>query len=147
MTQELSASERAQLEDALHAVLALIAGADGVIDPAETLCFTDILQTVAGGDDALLAEVARAVIASSSARAQQQPLETTAASDRVRAAAALADARMSPDAAQRFKQGLYLLGTQLAQASGGGMLGLRSRTSDDERRALATLAQLLGIRA
>jgi hypothetical protein len=61
------------------------------------------------------------------------------------AAVALADARMSSDAANRFKRGLHLVGTQIARSSGGRTLSLRSRTSDEERRALAALAQLLGI--
>jgi hypothetical protein len=144
VTQELSASERTRLEDALYAVLTLIAGADGVVDAAETQRFTHILESVAGGDDALMAEVARAVIAGVAARARQ-PLDANAANDRVRAAVAFADARMPPEVSHRFKHGLYLLGTQLAQASGGGMLGLRNRTSDDERRALKALAELLDI--
>ena len=145
VTQELSAREQSQLEDALYAVLTLIAGADGAIDAVETQRFTQILERVASGDDALLTQIAGAAIAGSAAHAQQPRLDATAASDLVRAAVALADARMSSDAASRFKRGLYLLGTQIAQASGGGMLGLRSRTSDEERRALDALAQLLGI--
>ncbi len=147
MAQELSASELSQLESALYAVLALIAGADGNVDPKEARSFTQMLEAAKGADDKLLAAVAATALAGSAARLKLPLPDAETAGNHVRAAAQLADARLSPEAARRLKQGLYLMGVQLANASGGAVLGLRGRTSEDERRALAALAALLGVPA
>ncbi|HEX7478033.1 MAG TPA: hypothetical protein VF331_09525 [Polyangiales bacterium] len=145
MSEELSAMDLSRLEDAFYAVLTLVAGADGTVDPKEARRFTQMLEAVRGGDEPLLARLAAQALSSNSARLPKQALAAAAAAENVRAAASVADTQLSAEAAQRFKQGLYLMGKQLAEASGGGVLGLRGRTSEEERTALAELAALLGV--
>jgi hypothetical protein len=143
--QELSAAELSRLEEALYGVLVLVGGADGQVDPKEARRFTQMLEAAKGGDEPLLAGVAGAALARAAERLAKLALDTQAAMQLVREAAALADTRLATDAARRFKLGLYVMGTQLAAASGGGLLGLGARTSADEQKALATLASLLGV--
>lgn len=144
MTQpQLSTSDMDALVDALHAVLVLVAGADGVVDPREEQRFVQLLAAAAEIGEPLHTVVERAR-AKMPPAAAAQAVTHEAAVDRIRAGAAVADSRLAVDDAERFKDGLYRMGKALAEASGG-FLGLGKRQSQEEKDALAVLAICLGI--
>lgn len=145
MAGQLSESDTQALVDALYAVLALVGGADGEIDQGEEQRFTQMLAAAAQGEEPL-----RSVIATAQKNAPTRVAQAFAnqeqALDKVRAALAVADGQLPGDAAESFRQGLYRMGKALAESSGGGFLGLGTRTSKTERDALAVLAACLDIR-
>jgi hypothetical protein len=130
--------------DALYAVLALVAGADGEIDKGELGRFHQMLEAASQGDEPLRSVIAKA-LEHTKERAAKAYATADEAVDKVREALRVADARWSPEAAQRYRQGLHRMGQAIADASGGGFLGLRARTSQSEEDALAVLAACLGL--
>jgi tellurite resistance protein len=144
VTQELSASETETLVDALYAVFALVAGADGEVDEPERKRFMEMLGAAAQGPEPLHSVIVKALDHSDDRKAKAFA-SSEAAVDKVRAALRIADDRWDADAAGRFKHGLYKMGQAIAEASGGGFFGLRTRTSQTERDALAVLAACLGL--
>ena len=58
-------------------------------------------------------------------------------------AADLLDQKVSSDMANGFKHSMLLLGTNIAEASGGGFFGRGDKVSDEERAALAIVAVAL----
>jgi hypothetical protein len=144
VTQSLSPIETETLVDALYAVFALVAGADGDVDEGESKRFAQMLEVAAQGDEPL-----RSVIAKALEHSEQRQAKAFASAeeavDKVRAALRIAEQRWSADAVARYREGLYKMGQALGEASGGGFLGLGARTSQEERDALAVLAACLGV--
>ncbi|HEX2676987.1 MAG TPA: hypothetical protein VHM19_10115 [Polyangiales bacterium] len=129
---------------ALYGVLALVAGADGEIDRGEEKRFLDMLSAAAQSEEPLRSVVA-AALDHAKEREAQAFASAEAALDKVRAAQTIVETRFDPEAARKWKRGLYAMGQAIAQASGGGFLGFKSRTSQTERDALVVLAACLGI--
>ena len=146
MTNELSPGEMDALVEALYAVLVLVAGADGAVDPKEEKRFAELLVAASQTDEPLHSVIERAR-ATMPGPTSSPSLAHEDAIDRVRAGVRVAEDKLKPEAAERFKDGLYCMGKALAEASGGGFLGLGKRLSHEEQDALVVLAACLGLRA
>ncbi len=144
MTSQLAPAETETLVDALYAVLALIAAADGEIDEKEHKRFLEMLSAAAQTDEPLRS-VIKAALDHAESREAKAYASSQAAIDQVRAALRVVEQRFPPEATRSFRHGLYVMGKAIAEASGGGFLGFGSRTNQAERDALAVLAACLGL--
>jgi hypothetical protein len=128
---------------ALLAVVQLIAAADGKIDAKESKRVHELLDATRSSDLPYLPKAAELALSSFDTRMTQgagaKPLDSLAQ------AVSLANRDLHALDAQRFREGLYAFGKALAQASGGGILGVGNRTSAEERAALEQLARVLGV--
>ena len=144
MMPDLATSEMEALVDAFYAVLVLVAGADGVVDPKEEKRFAELLASAAQTTDPLrtVVETARANVPGPT---KFPKLTRSEALDRVRAGVKVAEAKFDMESTLRLKQGLYGMGAAIAEASGGALFGIGKRKSQEESDALVVLAACLGL--
>ncbi|MES2818264.1 MAG: hypothetical protein V4812_04675 [Pseudomonadota bacterium] len=132
------------LKRAPFLVFFMVAAADGKIDKKELLAFIKLLTEAETYSNPLLTRIVTNIIDDIPAMATglgQQCLDYQAELNRIRT---IVENRMPAEQAEAFKQALFRVGRDIAQASGG-FLGFGSRISRDEKRALSYIAACLGI--
>ncbi|MDH5674121.1 MAG: TerB family tellurite resistance protein [Myxococcales bacterium] len=132
---------RAVLIDGPAAVFVWVAGADGTIDERERARFDEILLSSAAPGSAELG----ALIEAARERAAQvlSAPDTAAAEKLLSQVSTAAQHALAPEDAEAYRRGLIFIAERVASASGGGRLGLGSRTSEQERAAIERLHELL----
>lgn len=146
-----SADEVEDLKCIPYTVFYIVAGADGNIDSREFLAFVNLLRDGAPDSSPLLRQIAQSVYKDldgsftkakeTMARRREAP---AAFASRMKATLRT---KIGEDQYNSFIADLLAWGSRIANASGGGFLGLKDRVSDAERRALGILAQLWEARA
>jgi hypothetical protein len=142
MREQFSSEEWSILSALPVHVFIRVAGADSNIDDAEMAQMKDSLRDAAQCEDALLAALLHDLHAQDLELAIARAAGVTQRDlDKARH---LLQARLGAQRYQEFASTLYAHGERIAQASGG-FLGVGSKMSGSEKRALQSLAQTLGI--
>ena len=144
---EFSDDEWKILQNSPWIACLLVAGSDGVVDPKELReMFKQMTQ--AAEAPGLLGEVLKSMVGDKHDPRTDLILiaeEGDTASQLV-AAGKLVNQRIPDKAAEAFKVNLLRVGYAVANASGGGFMGLGSKVSEEERNSLAVLASSLSVR-
>jgi tellurite resistance protein len=136
MSYQGKEDDRSLLADAPAAVFVLVAGADGKVDAKERTRYEQMLEAASTAPDDALAEVLQAA---KSALERIDELDPTHARSLLERVPAAAKASFDAQTSVRFCHGLLQMGQRIASASGGGVLGLGSRTAQSEQATLREL--------
>lgn len=144
---EFSDDEWKILQNSPWIACLLVAGSDGIVDSKELReMFKQMTQ--AAKAPGLLGEVLKSMVDDNHDPRTDLTLlaeEGDTASQLV-AAGKLVNQRIPDKAAEEFKVNLLRVGYAVANASGGGFMGLGSKVSEEERNSLAVLASSLSVR-
>ena len=126
-------------------VFSVIAEADGTVDKKETAELLRVLQSAPLYDDPIIREVVGTIARDFGTVwpeyiADPRPIDV--ALDEV---SSVLDNVLKPDRAKYFKMFLLFVARQIALASGGGLLGLGDKFSDEEKVAFMFVMAKLGV--
>ena len=139
MKERFSSEEWESLKILPVAVFVMVAGADGNVDQKEILEFA----TQIGKGGMLKDELHRELIVDISGNLKevlQKVGNPQAAKNLVEETKGILKAKLSADEYQRFIGSLIISGVRVANASGGGFLGMGDKISKEEKTVLAAIA-------
>lgn len=145
---DLSQEEMELLVRSIFAVFRLVATADGRADAREIESFKQMLKVSAQSDNPLLQRVLQQAAGESEQRTSSPPVPGSGEADApetLRSAADLLESKLGEKESLGFKVGLVMMGKRIAEASGGGFLGLGKRTAQEEAEAIAAIKSLLRV--
>jgi len=126
-------------------VFGAVAAIDNNIDDKEKTALAKALMESALFKNDLAREVLSSLAVGIAKVMPAWAADSRTAIDGLAEVADLLDAKAKNDA-EGFKRSLLLIGRNIAEASGGGIFGLGSKTSDDEMKAMiGCAAQLRGV--
>lgn len=126
-------------------IFSLVAGADGSIDKKEIAALAKELQEAVLFKEPLARDVLLSVATNFADVMSQYQADSRNAVTGLRDVADLLDKKASSQQADNFKKAVLLIGRNVAEASGGGLLGLGKKMSDQETSALALAAVTLRV--
>ena len=121
-------------------VFILVAGADGRIDQEEVAQLQKDLRDAPFYKDALHKELFLDILSSDINALIREAADVSKLAERASQVKALLKQKLTPDEYQRFLGSMFINGVRVARASGGGVLGLGEKVSDEEKRALTAFA-------
>jgi hypothetical protein len=123
----------------------IVAGADRNIDEKEIQALAKELQEAVLFKEPLVRDVLYSVASDFSNVMLQYKKDSRDTIVGLREAAGILDKKATSQQARNFKGAMLLIGRNVAGASGGGLLGLGSKISDEEKAALVLVAAALGV--
>lgn len=142
---KLTDDETERLVGAPFAVLALVAGADGQVDRREIKRFQQMIEAASSASEPRFSELMQIAVKTCDAWLVRLNAGEIDGEARLRDVATLLDTRLDARDAEAFRLGLVSMGERIADASGGGFLGLGQRTAEQEAAALSRIRSLLGV--
>jgi hypothetical protein len=122
-----------------------VAGADRKIDEKEIQALAKELQEAILFKEPLVRDVLLSVASDFSNVMLRYKKDSRDTIGGLREAASILDRKATPQQARNFKGAMLLIGRNVAEASGGGLLGLGSKMSDEEKTAFVLVAAALGV--
>ncbi len=148
MQASFTSEEWRTLQRAPLWVLTIAGAADQNLDKKEVEAFLKELQEAALYKGELARELLLSLVSDFNAIFAEFMAYLKSQPDLMGSLGKIADileSKATPDEALKFKGAMILVGTKIAEASGGGLLGAGSKVSQQEKKALAAL--VVGLRA
>jgi hypothetical protein len=123
-------------------VFVLVAGADGRIDKEEVAQLQKDLRDAPFYKDVLHRELFVDILSSDINALIKEAADATKLAERAGKMKAILKQKLTPEEYQRFVGSMFINGLKVARASGGGILGLGDKVSEEEKRALTMFATL-----
>jgi len=123
-------------------VFVLVAGADGRIDKEEVAQLQKDLRDAPFYKDPLHRELFIDILSSDINALITEAADVTKLAARASQMKAILQQKLTPEEYQRFVGSMFINGVKVARASGGGVLGLGDKVSEEEKRALALFATM-----
>jgi hypothetical protein len=121
-------------------VFVLVAGADGRIDKEEVAQLQKDLRDAPFYKDVLHRELFVDILSSDINALIKEAADATKLAERAGKMKAILQQKLTPEEYQRFVGSMFINGLKVARASGGGILGLGDKVSEEEKRALTMFA-------
>lgn len=128
-------------------VFVLVAGADGRIDKEEVAQLQKDLRDAPFYKDPLHRELFIDILSSDINALITEAADVTKLAARASQMKAILQQKLTPEEYQRFVGSMFINGVKVARASGGGVLGLGDKVSEEEKRALALFATMFDLDA
>jgi hypothetical protein len=122
----------------------LVAGADGPVDRKQAAQFTRSLAAAVDRHESPVREVFTEALENFREYLNEIKGEVQIVG-RIRSLADVIDRSLPASPSAAYRMALLLLAREVAEASGGGLLGLGDKVSEREQKAIAALAVLLGL--
>jgi len=126
-------------------VFVLVAGADGRIDKEEVAQLQKDLRDAPFYKDLLHRELFIDILSSDINALITEAADVTKLAARASQMKAILQQKLTPEEYQRFVGSMFINGVKVARASGGGVLGLGDKVSEEEKRALALFAAMFDL--
>jgi len=126
-------------------VFVLVAGADGRIDKEEIAQLQKDLRDAPFYKDALHRELFIDIVSSDINALILEVADVSKLVERANRMKTVLKQKLTPDEYQSFLGSMFINGLKVARASGGGVLGLGDKVSEEEKRALATFAAIFEV--
>jgi len=126
-------------------VFVLVAGADGRIDKEEVAQLQKDLRDAPFYKDLLHRELFIDILSSDINALITEAADVTKLAARASQMKAILQQKLTPEEYQRFVGSMFINGVKVARASGGGVLGLGDKVSEEEKRALALFATMFDL--
>lgn len=143
---EFSIEDFEKLKQSPFLIFFLVAAADGKVDKKEVTEFMKVLSNPDFLKNPLLNRIITNIINDIPEIIAEMAAKQLDYISELETLKSIADGNLSEDEANQFKISLFLVGKQIAEASGG-FLGFGSKISKEEKSALAAIALCLGIKA
>jgi len=140
MKEKFSQEEWELLKLLPFQVFIMVAGADGRIDKEEVAQLQKDFRDAPFYKDALHKELFIDILSSDINALIREAGNVTKLLERSSQMKAILKQKLTPEEYQRFLGSMFMNGVKVARASGGGILGLGDKVSEEEKRALATFA-------
>ena len=126
-------------------IFSAVAAADRNIDKKEIEALAKELQEAILYKEPLVRDVLVSVATDFSNIMSQYKTDPRNVTTGLQDVADLLDKKVTPQQAQNFKKAMLLIGRNVAEASGGGLLGMGKKMSDEETSALTLAAVALRV--
>ena len=126
-------------------VFVLVAGADGRIDKEEIAQLQKDLRDAPFYKDALHKELFIDIVSSDINALIREVADVSKLAERASRMKTVLRQKLTPQEYQSFLGSMFINGLKVARASGGGVLGLGDKVSEEEKRALATFAAIFEV--
>jgi hypothetical protein len=145
MTQRTNytASEWQTLQFAPFWIFTGVAAIDGNIDKQEMAAFAKELADALLYKNPLVQEVLLSVVGDMDSIMKKYRADSRQVTDGLRDVADLVERKLTAAQAKEFKMTLLFMAKKIAEASGGGPLGLGENVSDSEKASMVLMAQAL----
>ena len=141
---EFSIDDFEILKQSVFLIFFLVAAADGKVDKKELIAFVTLLSDPDKVTNTLLNKIVTNVINDVPAIVADMARKQLDYIGELGKLKGIIDDNLSPDDANAFKMSLFLVGKEIAEASGG-FFGFGSKISKEEKGALAAIALCLGV--
>ena len=128
-------------------VFVLVAGADGRVDKEEVAQLQKDLRDAPFYKDPLHRELFVDILSSDINSLIREAADATKLPARASQMKTILQQKLTPEEYQRFIGSMFINGVKVARASGGGVLGLGDKVSEEEKRALALFAAMFDLDA
>lgn len=128
-------------------VFVLVAGADGRVDKEEVAQLQKDLRDAPFYKDPLHRELFVDILSSDINSLIREAADATKLPARASQMKTILQQKLTPEEYQRFIGSMFINGVKVARASGGGILGLGDKVSEEEKRALALFAAMFDLDA
>lgn len=142
---EFSTEDFEKLKQAPFLIFFLVAAADGKVDKKEVLAFMKVLSNPEFLQNPLINRIVTNVITQIPEIIGEMATKQLDYIAELESLKSIVEANLSEDSANQFKISLFIIGKQIAEASGG-FFGFGSRISKEEKAALAAIAICLGVK-
>jgi hypothetical protein len=140
MKEKFSQEEWELLKLLPFQVFIMAAGADGRIDKEEVAQLQKDFRDAPFYKDELHKELFIDILSSDINALIREAGNVTKLLERSSQMKAILKQKLTPEEYQRFLGSMFMNGVKVTRASGGGILGLGDKVSEEEKRALATFA-------
>ena len=123
-----------------------VAGADQNVDEKEVESFTNELQQAVFFKEPLVRDVLLGLAGDFQKIMEAFQKDRRDVLAGLNDAGSLLDTKATTDSANNFKRAMLLIGRNIAQASGGGPLGMGDKVSDQEKQAIVLVAAALKVK-
>jgi len=123
-------------------VFSEVAHADGNIDQKEEKSFVEILRHTVKINNSLVRRILVSISNDFDGVNSSFLKESRGNFEGVKDAVALVD-KISPEDSRKFRISMFVIGHKIANASGGGLLGLGDKISDSEKQSLDKISKIL----
>lgn len=145
LKEHVTAEEWQLLSNAPALVFLAVASADGNVDKKEKESFARLMQEIATTGSGLLQDIVVNGNMDFIGILQGMAEQSLDLPQQIHEIGKIVDRHCGKDEAFNFKMALWGMGKEVAQASGGGMLGLGKKISKEEETVLAGIGVVLGI--
>jgi len=126
-------------------VFVLVAGADQKIDEAEVAQLNEDLRTAPLYKDPLHRELFVDILTSDINALVKKAMDISKLVERANQMKTILKEKLTSEEYQRFVGSMFINGLKIARASGGGLLGLGDKVSEEEKRALLLFAAMFDL--
>lgn len=140
MREKFTQEEWALLKLLPFQVFVLVAGADQQVDKAEMAQLEKDLRDAPFYKDPLHRELFVDILSSDINALIKEAIDLSKFVERANQMKATLKEKLTPEEYQRFVGSMFINGLRVARASGGGVLGLGDKVSEEEKLALVTFA-------
>ncbi|MBC7265112.1 MAG: hypothetical protein H5T64_12265 [Chloroflexi bacterium] len=142
MKEKFSTEEWELLKLLPFQVFALVAGADKKVDQQEIAQLQKDLQDAPFYKDPLHKELAVDILTSDVSALISKATDASKFVDRANQIKGILKVKLTTEEYQRFVASMFINGLRIARASGGGVLGMGEKVSEEEKVALVMFATL-----
>lgn len=141
---KLSAKDWETLQMSFFAAFYGVAAIDGKVDEKETAAFSKEISEALLYKNPLVREVLASLARDLSTALKKFQLQNTL--EYLKATRQVLETQVGEEDRDNFKRVLFGISVKIANASGGGLFGMGSKISKDEKTALAAIANTLQIK-